>query len=145
MYFSCFAKKSTKRRRLKRTLKAALPRVTVAPLKNHPDAHYCAAEYLNGQNFQFVALYLYSGGSALAALPIIERWSSRKNRNIFSGTVCRCDHQQTWRCATGEVHRRGRLGSRERDTQRLSYAAFFGYFLGGADYHCKCNTLKTIK
>ena len=35
------------------------------------------------------------------------------------------------KCATGEVHRRGRLSARERRTQRLSYAAFFGYFLGG--------------
>ena len=33
------------------------------------------------------------------------------------------------KCAPGVVHRRGRLGSRERDTQRLSYADFFGYFL----------------
>ena len=33
------------------------------------------------------------------------------------------------KCATGEVHRRGRLSARERRTQRLSYADFFGYFL----------------
>ena len=26
----------------------------------------------------------------------------------------------------------GGFGARERDSQRLSYAAFFGYFLGGA-------------
>ena len=55
LYFSCFAKKSTKRRRLKRALKAVLPRVPVAPLKNLPDAHCLAAEHLNGQDLWLVA------------------------------------------------------------------------------------------
>ena len=39
MYFSCFAKKSTKRRRLKRALSVVLPHAKAAPLKNLSGTH----------------------------------------------------------------------------------------------------------
>ena len=47
MYFSCFAKKSTKRRRLKEALKVALPRAPAALLKNSPGAQWPAAQDLS--------------------------------------------------------------------------------------------------
>ena len=48
MYFSCFAKKSTKRRRLKEALSVALPRAKDALLKNPPVTHLTMAlEHLN--------------------------------------------------------------------------------------------------
>ena len=48
MYFSCFAKKSTKRRRLKEALSSALPRRKTPSLRIHPSRIHDTAEHFSG-------------------------------------------------------------------------------------------------
>ena len=131
MYFSCFAKKSTKRRR-PRGAELLAPASKAALLKNLSDTHlrwrWSTLTYILfvQKMFRFFVRKVSLEKNRQSG----PKWNSPLSVRLQSANkLCPLRYSAVAKCVPGVVHRRGRLGSRERDTQRLSYADFFGYFL----------------